>query len=200
MLLPISLQISLVVVVLAAAAFDLHSRRIPNWLNLSGIVLGFGLNILYFSVHGAVMAGEGMLLALAVYLPFYLLRGMGAGDVKLMAAVGAIVGPSYWMAVLILTALAGGVAGLVYAVLKGRLTEISCNLWFLVKDLLQLRAPHRTNPELDFRNTNALRMPHGVMIAAGCLGFLAVGLYSPTLRLFLSVDNTQIILRAQWIT
>ncbi len=180
-LLPISVQVALIALVLAAAGFDIRYRRIPNWLNLSGIMLGFGLNVLCFQWHGAVSSAKGLLLATAVYLPLYLLRGMGAGDVKLMAAVGALVGPSYWLAILLITALAGGAAGAAYALVKGRFSETCCNLYFLIKDLTQLRAPHKTNPQLDFRNPASLSMPHGIVIAIASLTFLILDFSKPRL-------------------
>lgn len=170
---PIALRIVLAVVVLSAAAYDLRFRRIPNWLNLSGLILGFGLNLFFFQMHGALAATQGLLLATAVYLPLYLLRGMGAGDVKLMAAVGALAGPANWLEIFIATALVGGTAAAAFACLKRRLTDTCCNLYFLIKDLLHLRSPHRTNPQLDFRNPASLRMPHGALIALGSLVFIA---------------------------
>jgi len=162
------MQIVLILLVSMAAIYDFRFRRIPNWLSLSGLILGFGLN-----AHGTLAAGEGMLLATAVYLPLYLLRGMGAGDVKLMAAIGALVGPANWFVIFAATALVGGAAGTIFACFKKRFSETCLNLCFLLKDLVQLRAPHRTNPQLDFRNSDSLRMPHGVLIALGSVAFLA---------------------------
>ncbi len=170
---PISIGTALLLIVLIAAIYDLRFRRIPNWLNLSGLILGFGLNTLLFHMHGMLAASEGLLVAAAVYLPLYVLRGMGAGDVKLMAAVGAIVGPANWFLIFLATALLGGAAAAVLACLKKRFSETCVNVCFLIKDLVQLRAPHRTNPQMDFRNPTSLRMPHGVVIALGSIAFIA---------------------------
>ncbi|HXE12301.1 MAG TPA: prepilin peptidase [Bryobacteraceae bacterium] len=170
---PIVLGASLVALVTVAAIYDLRFRRIPNWLNLSGLMLGFALNAVCFHLVGAKNAGEGMLLALAVYLPLYLLRGMGAGDVKLMAAVGALVGPGNWFQIFVATALMGGACAGIFALAKGRLGETLCNLHFLLRDLISFRAPYRTNPQLDFRNSGSLGLPHGVPIALGSFVFLA---------------------------
>lgn len=178
---PVTIQFVLAITVVTAAFYDLRYRRIPNWLNLSGLILGFGLNLFFFHLHGAVIAGEGLLFAIAVYMPLYMLRGMGAGDVKLMAAVGAMVGPGNWVEILIGTALIGGVAGATYASIKGRFSETCCNVHFILKDLVQFRAPHKTNPELDFRNPASLRMPHGVMIAIGSLTVVAIAYCNPKL-------------------
>jgi prepilin peptidase CpaA len=170
---PMAIRVGLGLFVLAAAVYDLRFRRIPNWLNLSGIILGFGFNALLFQLSGTAKAGEGMLLAFAIYLPLYLLRGMGAGDVKLMAAVGALVGPGNWVEIFIATALLGGATAGLFALAKGRLQDTLCNLHFLVKDLACLRAPYRTNPQLDFRRPGSLTLPHGVSIALGSCFFLA---------------------------
>ncbi len=172
--LPWSIRIVLAIVVLTAAIFDYKERRIPNWLNVSGLILGFGLNVLFFRVHGVLTAGEGLLFASAVYLPLYLLRGMGAGDVKLMAAVGALVGPANWFQIFVATALIGGGVAAGLAFLKKRFAETCCNITFLIKDLVHLRAPYRTNPQLDFRNPTSFGMPHGVLIAIGSMAVLLI--------------------------
>jgi prepilin peptidase CpaA len=171
---PAPLQCALIAVVLTAAVYDFRFRKIPNWVNACGVVLGFGLNVLFFGLHGLVLASEGLLLGFAVYLPLYLLRGMGAGDVKLMAAIGALAGPGNWFEIFIGTAFVGGAAAAVYALIKGRFNETCWNLVFILKDLARLRAPHRNNPHLSVRNEAALRMPHGVSIAIGALVFLGV--------------------------
>ncbi len=170
--LPVALIAALVALTLTAAAYDYRFRKIPNWLNLSGLITGFGLNLYFFHSAGAARAAEGMALAIAVYLPFYLLRGMGAGDVKLMAAIGCLVGPSNWFVIFVITALAGGITGVIFSLLKRRLTETCINVSFILKDLLQFRTPYSTNPQLDFRNQNSLRLPHGISIAIGSAVFL----------------------------
>lgn len=171
---PQVLKIVLVGFVLVAAIYDLRFRRIPNWLNLSGVVLGIGLNAYVFAQHGIVLAAAGLLLPVAVYVPLYCLRAMGAGDVKLMAAVGSIVGPQNWVVILLCTALAGGLLGLAVSAAKGRLRQTMCNVAVLVHELLHFRAPARTHGELDVKNQRSLRLPHGVAIATGSLAFLAL--------------------------
>jgi prepilin peptidase CpaA len=154
---------------MTAAFYDIRFRRIPNWLNLSGLILGFGLNAFFFQLHGTITAGLGLLCAVAIYMPLYLLRGMGAGDVKLMAAVGSLVGPGNWLQIFVATALMGGVAAVGLAIFKKRLAGTCCNLWFLLKEFSQFRLPHRNNSELDVRSVHSLRMPHGVLIAIGSI-------------------------------
>ena len=102
-------EILVLVVVLAAAATDIHRRRIPNWLTLSGVCAGLALNTFLSGWRGLGTSVAGLLLGFGAYLLLYALRAMGAGDVKLMAALGAIIGPENWVAVFLASAVAGGV-------------------------------------------------------------------------------------------
>lgn len=169
---PLALRFALIAVVLMAGIFDLRIRRIPNWLNLSGIVLGLGLNGLHPQGFGVGLAILGLLFSMAVYVPLYMVRGMGAGDVKLMAAVGAMAGPHNWFCIFILTALLGGACSLVLICMRGRTHQTILNVGFILTELLHGRMPSKADPQLDIRNTNALRLPHGTVIAAGSLAFL----------------------------
>ena len=169
-----TLEIVLVALVASAGIFDFCKRKIPNWLNLSGLTLGIGLNV--FLLHGAGLAHSclGLVCAIAIYLPLYLLRGIGAGDVKLMAAVGAIVGPSNWLGIFLLTALLGGVLAVVLVGVKRRLYHTCWNVRLILQEMLHGRPPARNNPFLDVRNQSQLRMPHGTVIAVGAIAFLCV--------------------------
>ena len=91
---PLGIRILLSALVIVAAIWDIRTRRIPNWLTLSGVILSVGLNMFLFdkTLDGIWFSLKGFGLALGVYLVLYILRAMGAGDVKLMAAVGAAVG------------------------------------------------------------------------------------------------------------
>ncbi len=171
---PFALQIALASMVLAAGFTDVRSRRIPNWLTLSGLVLGFGLQILFSGTAGAAQSGKGFGLALIVYLPLYLLRGMGAGDVKLMAAVGSLAGPENWLYIFLATAISGGALSLVVIARKRRLKETLMNVATLSAELIHLRAPAAVSPALDVKSSAAMRLPHAVSIAAGSLLFLAL--------------------------
>lgn len=169
---PITIKILLITTVLAAGIYDLRFRRIPNWLNVSGVIAGLLMNAALFSGHGLAQAGLGIACALLIYVPLYLVRGMGAGDVKLMAAVGAIAGPWNWLGIFVLTALLGGLASVILIGLRRRVLETSVNVATIVTELCHLRPPSRSNPSLDIRDPNALRLPHGTVIALGSMAFL----------------------------
>ncbi len=111
-----------VIVVLALAVrADLLEHRIPNALNLAGLILGLGLASLVGGASGIVYSAGGALVGSAALIPFYLLRGMGAGDVKLMGATGAFLGPSGALLAAALTLIAGAVLG--FAIVLWRLVE-----------------------------------------------------------------------------
>jgi prepilin peptidase CpaA len=178
---PIILQVVLAAVVLAAAVFDIRSRRIPNWLTLSGVVAGIVLNSFLdvdrYNWRSALM---GLGLALLIYFPLYLLRGMGAGDVKLMAAIGALVGPWNWFGIFLLSNVLGGAIAVLLLLSKGRLWGTFRNLGYMLNELAHFRPPYLRKEELDLKSPKALTMPHGVAIAIGSLCFLAaVWIWAP---------------------
>ncbi len=165
-------HIAVAALVLAAAVTDYRSRRIPNWLTLSGFCAGLLLHGMSGGLAGAGTSLLGAALAFAIYLVLYALRAMGAGDVKLMAALGALVGPGDWMVVFIAAALAGGLLACCMMVWKGRVYETLWNTWFIVNELVRFRAPYVRRVDLDVKAPEALNMPYGVAIAVGTLACL----------------------------
>lgn len=158
-------------VVLAGAATDWRSGRIPNWLTLPAMAAGLALNGVVGGV-GFLRALGGMLGALGIYFLFFVM-GRGAGDAKLMGAVGAFVGWPQVATVMVVVALLGGVAALALAWQRGALIQVLRNSLALVADLVRLR--WRDIREQS-RAPGRLRMPHGPVIAAGTLVVL---LFSP---------------------
>jgi prepilin peptidase CpaA len=176
---PIVFQVLLVAVVGIAAIYDVRWRRIPNWLVLAGLLLGIGLNAFLFEWAGLKSSLFGLAIAFLIYFPLYLLRGMGAGDVKLMAAVGAIVGWPNWLGIFVVTSIFGGAAAVVLLLARGKLRATLWNLGFLVQRLGSLQAPY-AKEELDISSPKSVKLPHGVAIACGSLLFLgAAWIWAP---------------------
>jgi prepilin peptidase CpaA len=167
-------KILVLALVLVAGVYDFRFRRIPNWLTVTGVLMGFAANALVAHLPGVRAAALGLGLAMVVYVPLYLLRAMGAGDVKLMAAVGALVGPSSWLGIFLAAAIVGGIIAVCVAAAKKRLHQTLFNVQIILAELLHLRAPYRTAPALDVRHKGSLRIPHGVSIALGTCVFLFV--------------------------
>jgi len=152
---------------IAAAAIDVQQYRIPNWLTLPAIGMGILLRVYFFGWHGLLTSVGGCLLAGGIVFLFYAVRAMGAGDVKLLAALGSIVGPHYAVLILLATAIAGGVLALVYVVYRGRTRSTFANLGSVVK--FHVQGGVQAHPEVNLDNPEALRMPYGLAIAAGAL-------------------------------
>src|SRR5215467_6062427 len=91
-----------------AALIDVWSRRIPNWVTFGTLLGGVLINAWLHGFSGALFALGGAALGLALLLPFYVMRAIGAGDVKLLAALGALIGPTALISVAVYGALVGG--------------------------------------------------------------------------------------------
>jgi prepilin peptidase CpaA len=134
-----------------AAFTDLRSRCIPNWLTLSAAGVGVALNGWSGGPQGGLTALAGLGLGLALLLPFYLMRAVGAGDVKLLAALGALLGPQALISVAVYGALVGGAMSAVVLIGRGRL------LLTLSEMVVQRMLP----------SLSGATAPYGVAIAAG---------------------------------
>jgi prepilin peptidase CpaA len=151
---------------MVAAGFDIKSRRIPNLLTGPALLAGLLLHLGIDGWHGLLTSFAAAMICGGIFLVFYLAGGMGAGDVKLIAAVGAIAGLPSTPYLLVLTSLAGGVLGIGLALMRGRLKQTLFNVGALAAHHVQEGfTPH---PELNVRNDGALRLPYGLAIAVGC--------------------------------
>lgn len=171
----------LTVLLLLAMREDLRSHRIPNKLILVGVVLGLGLNGLLPAGGGFnsmvpgglgwLAALKGLALGFAVLLPMYLLRAMGAGDVKLMGMVGAFLGPGDLIGALIATFIAGGVMALVVALWSRQLMNMLQNIkLMLFGSLLRMNAGQL--PIMNDLPVSVAKLPYAVAITVGTLGYL----------------------------
>ncbi|MCD2519354.1 prepilin peptidase [Massilia sp. G4R7] len=154
----------------AAAINDLASRRIPNLLLLCGLAGALVLHALSAEPGAALLSSLGGFAAgLLIFLPFYLVRGMAAGDVKMMATVGAFTGPATALHIAIMAWCAGGAMALAIIVLRGRLRLAVGNLWRIGRAAL-LRMPAGAAG----KSESAGSMPYGVAIAAGTIYVIAM--------------------------
>lgn len=152
---------------LLACVTDLRTRRIPNALTASAAVFGLLLHLLldHWSGFGSsALAGLAAALSLSV---LYLVGGMGAGDIKLLAAVGCLNGIHSLGTVLVATVISGGVFALVLAVSKGRVKQTGRNVRLLIAHHVQNGAlPH---PDFSLSSAETIRIPYALPVATGCL-------------------------------
>ena len=176
----------------AALWHDIRSRRIPNQLILLGSIGGFLLHLLLppgsglFSTPagslGIFFSVSGFVVGLLLLLPFYALGTLGAGDVKLMALVGAFIGPWAVMGATLLTMLCGGVLALAVAAWSGQLLQVWVNIQQMLHGLRTGGLGNAGVP-LDQPVVATGKLAYAIAIACGTAGQLLLA-GSPSWRLF----------------
>ncbi len=151
------------VVALIAAWTDWRTRRIPNWLTVPALALGIGANALTAGWPGAKASLEGAGLALVILLPFVLMRGLGAGDWKLMGALGALLGPYLFLVALFTSACVTVLMGVLHLIRSGQMMTTLRNLAVLVRGAFSFG--FRSHPEISLDNPKLVKMPFGVAAA-----------------------------------
>lgn len=156
------------VVVVAIATFtDLRTRRIPNWL----VVPFLGAGLLFWGLrdgwHGLSHSLGGVALGLTVFGALAAMGGMGMGDVKLCAAIGAWIWPQQLFVALVLTGIAGGILALAWAACAGFLGDLFRSIGRLVLRLCG--RPSDPDSHLTLNNPLTRRMPYAPAIAIGTL-------------------------------
>jgi prepilin peptidase CpaA len=155
-------------IVLAVATFtDLRSRRIPNWLVLPFLLAGIAVSGWLHGWRGVVHSFEGIALGGLIFGIFSVMGGMGMGDVKLCAAIGAWIGPGQLMVALVLTGIIGGIMALCWAAAGGFLGELFQGTGNLIFDFRKRGL--KPDPDLNLSNPRARKMPYAPAIALGTI-------------------------------
>jgi prepilin peptidase CpaA len=159
------LSLIVIAVSLAACVADLRTGRIPNALTFGAALGAFLVQILLGGFGGAMSAASGWLVGALLFLPFFAVGGMGGGDVKLLAALGAWLGPleTLWLAGY--SAIVGGVLGVIVAIAHGY-------LWTAIRNVSAMFAYWRTAgirpvPGLTLDSAGRPRLAYAVPIFVG---------------------------------
>jgi prepilin peptidase CpaA len=159
-----------VLLAIGAGITDWRSRRIPNWLTVSGAAVGVAANTVLYRWPGLKSALLGIALGLVLLLPFVAIRSLGAGDMKLAGALGACLGPRELLAVLIGGILVAGILALAVVIAKGRLRQTLRNMAHMLAALFSLRLP---GGEVSLDNPESTKIPFGVALALAVLLYAA---------------------------
>lgn len=161
-----------------AVLTDLRERKVPNWLILVGVLAALVYHALTTPTSGLFGASSdaisliaalgGIAIGFTALFPLYLLRAMGAGDVKLMMMVGAFLGPLQTLGIVVLTFAAGGVLAIVMTLWQRSFHQLAVNLRFMLTTSAA-RAIGGESPRFEPLQQTAGRMPYAVAIAAGTL-------------------------------
>jgi prepilin peptidase CpaA len=156
----------LLAVLFVATVHDIRYQKIPNLLTLTSI----SVSLIYYScvqgISGFVFSLAGIGVGMAVMLPPYIMGGMGAGDAKLMAAVGGVLGPKGVFIAFLFTGLAGGFYSVILLMNSGNLAVSLRRYWLIVKTFLVSRRFTYFPPSEEVKK---LRMRYGISISLGTL-------------------------------
>ena len=169
---PAPLMVAVLAFVALCAGVDLRTRRIPNRLSGSGMVLGAVLQTLYFGLTGLGASLAGLLVMVGLLLLPFALGGLGGGDVKMMGAVGAFLGPRAALAALLLGLAGGGVVMAVHLARRGRLRETvrTVGTMATASVLGGSLAPLRVSAA----QPGAITLPYSVPLGLGTIAALAM--------------------------
>ena len=164
----------LIALLVIAAVIDYRSYRIPNWLTLGGVLFA----LIYRTLQDRTIASGfidsfgGMLTGFGLMLPLYLFKALGAGDVKLMAMVGAFLGINATPYAVLYTFIVGGIAALGFAITKRALVRMVDNVRVVLQNML-VSASLGIKPDGSVGAGRSVgRLPYGVSIAIGTIGFV----------------------------
>ena len=154
----LALDIVLVFTACWAVATDLRSQRIPNWLTFGAAGAALGIRLALGGAQALLAGSEAWLLGAAIFFIPFALGWMGAGDVKLLAAFGALGGPAFLVQAALAGCLAGGLIAFVYLAWQRRL------IFFMWHVFVHFRHPFSGVLE------GKRRIPYGPALALGAMG------------------------------
>jgi prepilin peptidase CpaA len=160
----VKLALLIAVFAVVAAIYDLRTRRIPNSLTVSGVGLGLLIHALSGGILSALLAS---LIGFAVGLTFFQIGAVGGGDVKLIAALGALLGLPHWILAMQVAILAAAAMALVQ-VTRMRVFRRTCrNVIEIFKSLYI--SGFKAHPTINVNDLSTVRSPFGVAAAIGTL-------------------------------
>jgi prepilin peptidase CpaA len=162
----------LMALLIVAAITDVRRHRIPNWLTFGGAAFGvlYAAAVPFAPGQGVMWSLYGLLLGLVIALPLYVLRAMGAGDVKLIAMSGAFLGLSHIVPAVLCVFIVGGVAAIGFAVMHRVAGRMIANIAQAMHTML-VAAVVGTRPVAD-TTASVGKLPYGVSIAVGTIGYI----------------------------
>jgi prepilin peptidase CpaA len=158
-------------VLIEAAVIDGRQLRVPNWLTFHFLAGGLAFAGWTGGQAGLIWSLAGASVGLLSLLPLYAIGGMGAGDVKLMAGLGAWVGPNIALGAFVTSALAGGLMAVAMVVVSGELLRHWVLFQTIGHEILTVRNPAELAGRAGERKKNMMLLPYGIPIAVGSIAY-----------------------------
>jgi prepilin peptidase CpaA len=156
-------------VLVFAAVIDWWKLKVPNWLTFPLVLSGWIYSSVAFGWEGLGASLLGTLIGLGLLLPLYAIGGMGAGDVKLLAGVGAWVGATMTLYAFCFSAILGGLIALGMVLYKQKWQHHSAQFWAILTEILVVRDPGALSTIAAERKSTMLLLPYGIPIAIGTI-------------------------------
>jgi len=160
-------------VLVEAAIIDGRKLKVPNWLTFHLAAGGVAYALYAAGLHGLAWSLAGLALGLALLLPVHMIGGMGAGDVKLLAGIGAWMGPSIVLGSFVATVLVGGALALVMVTRSGEFIKHWAMFQTIRDEIFSIRDPSKLAAVAAARKPTMLLLPYGIPIAIGTIGYFA---------------------------
>jgi len=158
----------LLLLMFLAVIIDIRYHRIPNWVTLSTLFIGLSTQLIINGSNGLIFALGGVALGFTCFFPFYLKRGMGAGDVKLMAVIGSFLGFKFTLLAVAYTLIFGGIMGVFIILKQGDIKNLVRRYLDMASIMLSTRKAFYIPPEEN--DPGHRRFAYALAIAVGtCL-------------------------------
>lgn len=157
----------LILILLIATSIDLFTHKIPNWLSFGLLGLGLVLQACFYGFSGFGISLAGAVIGLVLLLPFYIIKSLGAGDVKLMAGGGSFLGYELITFAVAATIISGGLLGLAVLIAKGGMTPFLTRYSLMLKTLFYTGKLAPIPPAIT--EVAASRFPYASAITGGTL-------------------------------
>jgi prepilin peptidase CpaA len=158
-------------VLVVAAVIDGWKLRVPNWITFPLIIGGWVYSTVYFGWPGLAWSVLGTVVGLALLLPAYAIGGMGAGDVKLLAGIGAWAWSLATLYAFCVSALVGGGIALGMVLWRRDWHHHFDQFWRISNEILEVRDPNTLSAIAAERKSSMLLLPYGIPIAIGTIGY-----------------------------
>jgi prepilin peptidase CpaA len=159
------------VVLIVAAVIDGFELKVPNWITFPFIIGGWIYSTAAFGWEGLGWSLVGMLVGLGLLLPMYAIGGMGAGDVKLLAGVGAWVYGTHTAYAFAVSAVVGAVLAIGMVLVRRAWKKHAAQFMVILNEILVIRNPERLAAIAAQRKPTMLLLPYGIPIAIGTIGY-----------------------------
>ena len=159
------------VVLIAAAVIDGWKLKVPNWLTFPLVISGWIYSGIFFGWDGLGYSLLGTVVGLGLLLPAYAIGGMGAGDVKMLAGIGAWIWGTNTFYAFCISAIVGGVIAVVMVLLQKKWQHHRDQFRTILTEIAVIRDPNELSAIAADRKSTMMLLPYGIPITIGTIGY-----------------------------